>query len=85
MRKVICYTMKIKLRSYFYNHHWETLSGGGVAWGFMSGRLPSYLEEQFYKTVACEQALGGMEGERKEEGLYAHLKFYCFAPFLTFL
>ena len=35
--------------------------------------------------IACEQALGGMKGERKEEGLYAHLKFYCSAPFLTFL
>ena len=30
--------------------------------------------------IACEQALGGMEGERKQEGLYAHLKFYCSAP-----
>ena len=36
-------------------------------------------------SLACEQALGGMEGERKGEGLYAHLKFYCSAPFLTFL
>ena len=27
--------------------------------------------------LACEQALGRMEGEKKEEGLYAHLKFYC--------
>ena len=33
-------------------------------------------------SLACEQALGGMEGERKEEGLYAHLKFYCSTPFL---
>ena len=30
-----------------------------------------------FGNLACEQALGGMEGERKEEGLYAHLKFYC--------
>ena len=25
--------------------------------------------------LACEQALGGKEGETKEEGLYAHLRF----------
>ena len=36
------------------------------------------------KSLACEQALGGMEGEKKEEGLYAHLKFYCSAAFWTF-
>ena len=32
--------------------------------------------------VACKQALGRMKGERKEEGLYAHLKCYCSAPIL---
>ena len=31
--------------------------------------------------LACQQALGAMEGERKEEGLYAHVKFYRSAPF----
>ena len=35
-------------------------------------------------TLACEQALDRMEEERKEEGLYAHLKFYCSAPFWHF-
>ena len=33
--------------------------------------------------VASDQALGKTEGERKEEGLYAHLKFnLLFRPFL---
>ena len=46
------------------------------------------IEGKLYNSdnmLACEQALGGMEGEKKEEGLYAHFKFYCSAPFLTFL
>ena len=29
-----------------------------------------------HSLIACEQALGGMEGERKEGGLYARLRFY---------
>ena len=38
-----------------------------------------------YSVLACEKALGGKEGERKEDGMYAHLRFYCSTPFLTFL
>ena len=40
--------------------------------GKMGTRL---LDKNARKLVACEQALGRMEGERKEERLYAHLKF----------
>ena len=50
--------------------------------------LAKFSVSQLYGTfdfLACEQALGGMGGERKEEGRYTHLKFYCSAPFLTFL
>ena len=46
--------------------------------------FPEYLGPDVI-VVACEQALGGMEEERLEEGLYANLQFYCSAPFLTFL
>ena len=46
---------------------------------FFSGKIWVWMQ------ATCEQALGGMEGERKEEGQFAHLKFYCSAPFLTFL
>ena len=31
--------------------------------------------------IAYEQSLGRIEGRRKEESLYAHLKFYCSATF----
>ena len=31
--------------------------------------------------LACKQTLSGIKGERKDEGPYAHLKFYLSAPF----
>ena len=37
--------------------------------------------EIFEKKLACEQDLSGMEGERKEESLYAPVKFLLFLSF----
>ena len=54
---------------------------------FVEEAITKLLKDKYRGGVflACEQALGGMEGERKEEGLYVHLKFCCSAPLLTFL
>ena len=44
--------------------------------------IPKIFEEfSIRNQMACEHARCRMEGERKEEGLYAHLKFYFSALF----
>ena len=49
----------------------------------LAGHLKNSIESSgmcLRHYLACEQALGGMEGKRKG-GLYTHLKFYCSALF----